>query len=242
MQEKPDVLVLPETWNTGFFPAQDLANLADDDGRRVKAELGALAGELGVNLVAGSVANRRGSRVYNTSYIFDRQGCCIASYDKTHLFTPMHEDAAFACGNRLCSFPLDGVSCGIITCYDIRFPELTRSLALRGLDVLFVVAQWPDVRIGHLNCLAQARAIENQMFVAVCNSCGAAGESASMAVIPPSSTRGARSSAAQAAGRRPSAQPVILPSCRISVTVLMCSGTENRSCIKYNFQKMIEMR
>lgn len=174
--EKPDVLVLPETWNTGFFPAQDLANLADDDGRRVKAELGALAGELGVNLVAGSVANRRGSRVYNTSYIFDRQGCCIASYDKTHLFTPMHEDAAFACGNRLCSFPLDGVSCGIITCYDIRFPELTRSLALRGLDVLFVVAQWPDVRIGHLNCLAQARAIENQMFVAVCNSCGAAGE------------------------------------------------------------------
>ena len=72
VQEKPDVLVLPETWNTGFFPAQDLANLADDDGRRVKAELGALAGELGVNLVAGSVANRRGSRVYNTSYIFDR--------------------------------------------------------------------------------------------------------------------------------------------------------------------------
>ena len=94
VKEKPDVLVLPETWNTGFFPAQDLANLADDDGRRVKAELGALAGELGVNLVAGSVANRRGSRVYNTSYIFDRQGCCIASYDKTHLFTPMHEDAA----------------------------------------------------------------------------------------------------------------------------------------------------
>ena len=88
----------------------------------------------------------------------------------------MHEDAAFACGDRLCSFQLDGVSCGIITCYDIRFPELTRSLALRGLDVLFVVAQWPDVRIGHLNCLAQARAIENQMFVAVCNSCGAAGE------------------------------------------------------------------
>ena len=56
VQEKPDVLVLPETWNTGFFPAQDLANLADDDGRRVKAELGTLAGELGVNLVAGSVA------------------------------------------------------------------------------------------------------------------------------------------------------------------------------------------
>ena len=47
VQEKPDVLVVPETWNTGFFPAQDLANLADDDGRRVKAELGALAGELG---------------------------------------------------------------------------------------------------------------------------------------------------------------------------------------------------
>lgn len=101
VQEKPDVLVLPETWNTGFFPAQDLADLADDDGRRVKAELGALAGELGVNLVAGSVANRRGSRVYNTSYIFDRQGCCIASYVRRISSRPctrmQHLPAATAC-------------------------------------------------------------------------------------------------------------------------------------------------
>lgn len=185
---QPDVLVLPETWNTGFFPQENLAALSDADGQRVKAELGALAAQLHINLVAGSVANRRGDRVYNTAYVFDRQGACIASYDKTHLFTPMCEQNAFAYGDHLCSFVLDGVHCGLITCYDVRFPELIRTLALRKLDVLFVTAQWPTARIAHLNCLTQARAIENQMFVAVCNSCGTAGQTkygGNSAVIDP---------------------------------------------------------
>ena len=174
--EKPDVIVLPETWNTGFFPRENLAALSDCDGARVKKELGALAAELRVNLVAGSVSNRRGDKVYNTAYVFDRSGACVASYDKTHLFTPMGEDGFFTPGGRLCRFTLDGVSCGLIICYDIRFPELIRSLTLPGLDLLFVVSQWPAVRAKHLRVLTEARAIENQMFLCCCNSCGTAGE------------------------------------------------------------------
>lgn len=170
-QDKPDVLVLPETWNTGFFPRENLIACCDQNGARVKAEIGALARELGINIVAGSVADYRDGKVYNTAYVFDRQGCCVASYDKTHLFSPMGEPDFFTGGDHLCRFKLDGTACGLIICYDIRFPELTRSLALQGIDVLFVVSQWPAVRIPHLNCLTQARAIENQIFVAVCNSC-----------------------------------------------------------------------
>lgn len=172
----PDVIVLPETWNTGFFPKEKLHELADRDGAEVKRRLGALAKACGVNLVAGSVANVRDGKIYNTAMIFDRSGACVAEYDKTHLFTPMGEHQTFEFGDHLCRFQLDNVDCGILICYDIRFPELTRTLALAGMDVLFVVAQWPAARTGHLRTLMQARAIENQMFTVCCNSCGRAEE------------------------------------------------------------------
>lgn len=174
MKDAPDVVVLPETWNTGFFPKENLPECCDDDGAAVKLRIGALARQYRVNIVAGSVSNRKGGKVYNTAYVFNREGTCVARYDKTHLFSPMGEDTAYEKGTRLCRFTLDGVSCGLIICYDLRFPELTRALALQGMDVLFVVSQWPDVRIRHLATLCAARAIENQCYVINCNACGAA--------------------------------------------------------------------
>ena len=176
MKDAPDVIVLPETWNTGFFPRENLSQLADRDGQQVKLRIGALAKLYHVNIVAGSAANLRDGKVYNTAYVFDREGACIAEYDKTHLFSPMGEDCFFQKGNHLCRFTLDGVSCGLIICYDLRFPELTRALALAGMDLLFVVSQWPASRICHLKVLCAARAIENQCYVINCNSCGKAGE------------------------------------------------------------------
>ena len=96
-KERPDVAVLPETWNTGFFP-KDLAPCADRDGERTKTVFSALAKELNVNIVCGSVANRRGDEFFNTAYVFDRRGDAIAEYDKTHLFTPSGEDKHFRAG------------------------------------------------------------------------------------------------------------------------------------------------
>ena len=172
MKETPDILVLPETWNTGFFPKDELAELSCKDGAEVKDLIGSLAKKYAVNIVAGSVSNVRDGRVYNTAMVFDRKGECVAEYDKTHLFSPMGEDEFYTAGNHLCRFILDGVRCGVIICYDVRFPELTRTLALSGLDMLFVVSQWPKARTFHLRTLTTARAIENQMFVVCCNSCG----------------------------------------------------------------------
>ena len=176
VKAQPDVIVLPEAWNTGFFPKENLAELSCKDGDEVKSHIGTLAKQYGVNIVAGSVSNVRDGKVFNTAMVFDRDGECIAEYDKTHLFTPMGEDDYYTCGDHLCRFTLDGVKCGIIICYDVRFPELTRSLALQGLDMLFVVSQWPKERIFHLQTLTVARAIENQIFVVCCNSCGTAGK------------------------------------------------------------------
>ena len=187
-QMKPDVITLPETWNVGFFPKEKLAELSDPDGARVKSVFGPLAKELGINIIAGSVANLKNEKIYNTAYIFDRKGSLVADYDKTHLFTPMGEDNYFENGSRVVQFELDGVRCGIVICYDIRFLELIRTLALKKIDVLFVVAQWPDKRILHWNTFNRARAIENQMFVVCTNSCGLAGETrygGSSALIDP---------------------------------------------------------
>ena len=174
MKDKPDVIVLPETWNTGFFPKDNLEGLCTHNGHEVKCEIGALAKKYNVNIVAGSVSNIRDDKIYNTAMVFDRKGECIASYDKTHLFTPMGEDKYYEGGDHLTVFKLDDISCGIIICYDLRFPEAIRRLALTGIDMLFIVSQWPKERVAHLKALTVARAIENQMFVACCNSCGVA--------------------------------------------------------------------
>lgn len=171
-----DVVCLPETWNVGFLPKDNLYALCDKDGKDIKSILGALAEELNINIVAGSAANVKGDKIYNTSLVFDRRGRCIAEYDKTHLFSFAHENAYFEYGDKLTTFELDGVKCGIIICYDVRFPELARTLALMGIKVLFIPAEWPDIRVPHWNVLCRARAIENQMFIACVNSVGKAGK------------------------------------------------------------------
>ena len=171
---KADVVLLPETLNTGFAPGQIDPAMADTDGARTKAVFSPLAKELGVNIVAGSVTNRKADGLYNTALVFGRDGSVVAEYDKTHLFSPAGENEAYTAGDALCRFTLDGVRCGLMICYDLRFPELARSLAMPGLDVLLIPAEWPKSRVSQMQALAKARAIENQLFVALCNGCGSA--------------------------------------------------------------------
>ncbi len=71
------------------------------------------------------------------------------------------------------TFELDGSRMGVLICYDLRFPELARTLSLKEIDVLFIVAEWPAARASHWEILLQARAIENQCFVVSCNRVGA---------------------------------------------------------------------
>jgi len=171
LREAPDVVVLPEMWNIGFFP-KPLGAYADLDGKVCRAFLSALAKEHAVNIVGGSAAVNQDGAMKNTSYIFDRAGNCIASYSKAHLFSPTKEDQFFQHGDEIITFPLDGVRCGIAICYDLRFPEFIRALALRRIDILFVVAAWPVERLPHWRLLNAARAVENQIFVAAVNGVG----------------------------------------------------------------------
>lgn len=173
---KPDVITLPETWDLGFFPREGLKELADRECARLKERFSALAEELGINLVAGSVVNLRDDGgIYNTACVFDRKGGLVAEYDKVHLFSPSGEHEYFCHGTKPCNFELDGVPCSLAICYDIRFPELIRSEMLAGSRLQFVAAQWPDTRTLHWDTLNRARAIESQSYLVCTNSVGTAG-------------------------------------------------------------------
>ncbi|WP_059052628.1 carbon-nitrogen family hydrolase [Paenibacillus senegalimassiliensis] len=173
--EKPDVLVLPEMWNTGYALA-DLEQLADPDGRDSRAWLSAFARRHSVHIVGGSIAERRGERMYNTMYVFNRLGENIGRYSKIHLFRLMEEEKHLHPGEENVIFKMDGTLAGAAICYDIRFPELARTLALKGAKVLFVPAEWPHPRLNHWRTLLMARAIENQMYVIACNRTGPSGQ------------------------------------------------------------------
>jgi predicted amidohydrolase len=175
--QKPDVIVLPEMWNTGYA-LTELAALADLHGQQTQQLMADFAREHQVNVIAGSVAVAEADGTFaNRSFIFDRQGSCVAQYDKLHLFRLMEEEQYLQQGQTLGQFLIDDeIAAAIMICYDIRFPELTRRLALNGAKILFVPAQWPNPRLHHWRTLLQARAIENQMYVVACNRVGVSGE------------------------------------------------------------------
>lgn len=170
--DNPDILVLPETLNVGFFPKEGLSELADVEGKKTKEVFGKFARDNKVNIVAGSVANKKGNQIYNTLYVFNREGSVVGEYDKIHGFTPSDEHNYFTGGDKVINFELDGIKCSCVVCYDVRFPELIRTATLKGVDLMFIPAQWPLVRKLHWITLVTARAIENQMFVCAVNACG----------------------------------------------------------------------
>lgn len=170
----PDLVVLPEMWNTGYA-LDRIGELADPEGKRTKELFGSFCRKTGILAAAGSVAEVSEDGVRNTVYVFDRSGQVTGEYSKIHLFRLMEEEKALVPGGRLGRIELDGMPAGTMICYDIRFPELARSLALDGAKLLIVPAEWPHPRLRHWRTLLAARAIENQMFVIACNRVGTSG-------------------------------------------------------------------
>ena len=74
LSENPDIIILPETWNTGFYPSRELINISDKNGERTKSLLSTFAKKHNVNIVGGSVAVAKNDVVFNTSYTYNRNG------------------------------------------------------------------------------------------------------------------------------------------------------------------------
>lgn len=161
--------VLPEMWSCGF----DNANLSRHarETPQVLERIRGLASRHRM-VIAGSMPEAEDGRIHNTLYLVDADGSVAGSYRKVHLFSVTDEQRYFAPGDRnvVCDTVLGPV--GLMICYDLRFPELCRALTLKGAGIVVVPAQWPDARIDRWDVLAQARAIENQIYLIGANRCG----------------------------------------------------------------------
>jgi deaminated glutathione amidase len=170
-----DVVLLPEKWNA-IGDAEVLHGAAETlaDGESVEAMAG-WARDHGLTLVGGSITERRDGRekLSNTSVVFDSDGSISAVYRKIHLFDVevgghvYRESDAEEPGNEPVVVETEGWSTGLTVCYDVRFPELYRILALQGAELVTVPAHF-TLYTGkdHWELLLRARAVENQYYVA----------------------------------------------------------------------------
>jgi predicted amidohydrolase len=165
-----DLLLLPELWLHGYDleRAQEWATPLGEGGF---AEMASLAREFQLHL-AGSVLERHASGVSNTAVLYGPTGELLGSYRKIHLFRLMQEHHYLAPGEHATLCPTPWGPTGLAICYDLRFPELFRAMALAGAQLFVVPAQWPVKRLEAWLLLARARAAENELVVAACNRVG----------------------------------------------------------------------
>jgi len=170
--EGVQLAVLPEMWGTGFA-YKELNRLAESTAGLVE-ELAALSAEYGM-VIVGSLPEPHEDKVYNTAYVLDN-GKLRGKYRKIHLFSLMQEDRSFDSGSSWLLTDTTVGRIGVFICYDLRFPELARRLAVEGAEILVVPGEWPKPRQEHWRTLLRARAIENQLFVVAANCCGVVGK------------------------------------------------------------------
>lgn len=169
-----DLMLLPELWLHGY-DLERAAEWAAPLGQGGFAEMAAMAQEFGLHL-CGSLLERHEGGVSNTAVLYAPDGSLLGAYRKVHLFRLMNEPQYLAPGDRAVLCPTPWGPVGLVICYDLRFPELSRALAVAGARILLVPAQWPVRRLEAWLLLLRARAVENELFVAACNRVGAEGD------------------------------------------------------------------
>lgn len=167
-QKGARLCVLPEMWSTSYSPRYSPTLLAA--AATAETKLTELSAKHGMMVVGSSLESVEGG-VYNTARVYDR-GVLLGAYRKIHLFSPHSEPRYFLAGDTPLVLDTRLGRIGVMICYDLRFPELARYYFHKGVEMLLVPAQWPEVRSQHWRSLLRARAIENQMFVLGCNRTG----------------------------------------------------------------------
>lgn len=169
---KRDILLFPELFTTGY-QLENSKTLAEEENGETLQTLLHLAKTNRIHILTGSIAFRnQQNQISNTSFILSPEGIILGHYSKIHLFSLMHEKQYFSPGQHTFIFEVNQHRCGTLICYDLRFPELSRKLALQGAEVLFFPMEWPHPRTEIFRTLLKARAIENQCFVVGNNICG----------------------------------------------------------------------
>lgn len=174
--ENPDFVILPEMfccpYQTENFPIY-----AEKEGGPVWQQLSGYAKQYGIYLIGGSMPEKDAEgNVYNTSYIFDREGKQIGKHRKVHLFDidvkggqTFKESDTLTAGDSNTVFDTEFGKIGVMLCFDIRFPELSRMMVNDGAKVIFVLAAF-NMTTGpaHWELSFRTRALDNQIYMVGC--------------------------------------------------------------------------
>ena len=186
--DRPDLVVLPEMWSclggtqaVKFQAAEDLPDPREGgDGGPAYRAMQALARDAGITLHGGSIGERFGERIGNTSLVFGPDGSELARYRKIHLFdvvTPSgegyRESDTYKPGETVVTVQIGPVRAGLAICYDIRFGELFLRLRREGAELIILPAAFTaETGTAHWETLLRARAIETQCWLAASATCG----------------------------------------------------------------------
>ncbi|MGW7242753.1 carbon-nitrogen hydrolase family protein [Streptomyces sp. NPDC054804] len=169
------LLVAPEMFLTGYAIGDDIARLAEPADGDCADAIAELAHRHGLAIAYG-YPERAGDAVHNSAQLISADGTRLANYRKTHLFGGFERDHFTPGEQAVVQAELDGLTVGIMICYDVEFPELVRAHALAGTDLLLV----PTANMHPFQLVAESlipvRAWENQMYVAYANRVGHEGE------------------------------------------------------------------
>jgi predicted amidohydrolase len=166
-----DIAVLPEMFCCPYDNAC-FRDYGEEAGGPAQQALSAAARSNSILVVGGSVPELDGGRVYNTSFVYGRDGALLARHRKVHLFDidvaggqRFRESDTLSPGNQITTFETEFGTMGLCICFDLRFEELARCMALRGAKVLFVPAAF-NMTTGpaHWELLFRQRAVDNQCF------------------------------------------------------------------------------
>ena len=173
---KPDIIVLPEMWNCPYGTKYFREYGEGEEGKTVQV-MSKLAKELGVYLFGGTVSELDGEEVYNTCYVFNRQGKIIGKHRKKHLFDvniqgrmAIRESDVLSAGNKLTVVDTEFGKIGVAVCFDVRFAEefayMTKEMGARA----FIVPAAFNTTTGpsFWEPIMRGRAIDNQVYMIAC--------------------------------------------------------------------------
>lgn len=173
--EGTEIAILPEIFNCPY-DTRSFPLYAEEAGGRSWEVLAEIARREKLLLIGGSIPEREGGKLYNTSFVFSPLGEQLARHRKAHLFDiniegrqSFRESETFSPGDGATLFDYEGRRYGLAICFDIRFPELFRKMALEGAEAVFVPAAF-NMTTGplHWELSFRMRAVDNQLFTVGC--------------------------------------------------------------------------
>ncbi|HHW47051.1 MAG TPA: carbon-nitrogen hydrolase family protein [Clostridiaceae bacterium] len=170
-----DIVSLPEMficpYNSSLFPEY----VEEAENSRTLNVISDAASRFGVYVIAGSIPEKSSGKIYNTCFVFDKNGSIIGRHRKLHLFDidipgkiVFKESETLTAGDQITVIDTEFCRIGIAICYDIRFPELSRLMALEGAKFIVVPGAF-NMTTGpaHWEILGRTRALDNQVYVAL---------------------------------------------------------------------------